>query len=465
SHALRKASERATQAETRPKTWAAMIRDYAPFHSGTRHQMTMFFSLATLYEHTWDPRVGQALRECADAFLDPSHATGTWRPQDSDLPAHADAPSMGHFWVPALWKYRRVTNDPRMPDILARYFAAGYAADPFREHGTVGVYSNSYLGYAYYFTRDPRFLPLAVKELKELLPYAKPLAKPSDIGERIYNPYAPARTFAGTPRLIWALNAARRDGVRMGQQPLPPQRTAIAIQKSAGRELTATLWGFDAELTLIAPDAKPFRDFTVKSEKFATEAQPFDRTLPNYEVFLHRLTIPAEALAGVYVFVPHLDLAVLDWNAESTPLWNAARPLALQPGESVVLPLSEDDKELQLESAQASLLRLRDRDGMEHLGQVKGNLVTFALDARERTARIEIVTKPGWFRMVKRPVEMCWATRDDSPAIAVRVGTDVQGVTHDESQPFLSGRFGSAVQIVPKRALHLPDHVSRATAL
>ena len=439
-----------------------MIRDYAPFHSGTRHQMTMFFSLATLYEHTWDPRVGQALRECADAFLDPPHATGTWRPQDSDLPAHADAPSMGHFWVPALWKYRRVTNDPRMPDIMARYFSAGYAADPFREHGTVGVYSNSYLGYAYYFTRDPRFLPLVTKELDQLLPYAKPLAKPSDIGERIYNPYAPARTFAGTPRLIWALNTARRDGVRMGHQPLPPQRTAIVVRKSAGQELSATLWGFDAELTLIGPDAKPFHGFTVNTEKFASEVQPFDRTLRSYEVYLHRLTIPAVAVEGMYVFVPHLELAVLDWNAKSTPLWNATRPLALQPGESVYLPLSDDDKELQLESAQASLLRMRIGDGVEHPDKVNGNTATFTIQSRERAARIEIATKPGWFQIVNRPVEKCWVSADGTTTAvtdASRVGTDARRISHDETKQFLPGRFGSAVQIAPKRALHIPDHV------
>ena len=445
-----------------PKSWAAMMRDYAPFHSGTRHQMTMFFSLATLYEHTWDPRVGQALRECADAFLDPAHATGTWRPQDSDLPSHADAPSMGHFWVPALWKYSRVTHDPRMPDILARYFAAGYAADPFREHGTVGVYSNSYLGYAYYFTRDPRFLPLAAKELDLLQRYAKPLEKPSDIGERIYNPYAPALTFAGVPRLIWALEAAKRDGVRIGPQPIPPQRTVIAIQKPIGKELNVTLWGFDSQLTMIGPHARPFHNFVVKTEKFASEVQPFDRTLPNYEVFLHRVMIPASEEDGVYFFKPQLELAVLDWNSPRTPMWNAARPLAIQPGEAIFYLFDDESRVLQLESAQASLLRLRDQNDVVHLGKVSGNLVTFSLtDNFARPAQIEIQTKPGWFRITDRAEITCWVSPNGQ---SILVGDDGRRYVpkHDPKQSFLPGRFGSAVQIVPNRALHIPDHLLEA---
>jgi hypothetical protein len=452
---------RPTAAGEPAKSWAAMIRDYAPFHSGTRHEMTMFFSLATLYEHTWDPRVGQALRECADAFLDPAHATGTWRPQDSDLPAHAEAPSMGHFWVPALWKYTRVTQDPRMPDILARYFAAGYAADPFREFETVGVYSNSYLGYAYYFTRDARFLPLAAKELELLQPYANPLEKPDDIGQRIFNPYAPARTFAGVPRLAWALDAARKEGVRIGPKPLPPQRTAIALRKLAGNELRATLWGFEPAFAVVGPDGKPFSNFAVKTERFATDIQPFDRTLPKYEVWLHSLTIPATAPEGDYVFTPKLELAVLDWSDAAAPLWSAAQPLSLKLGEGVWLPIAADQQALKLESAEAASLRLHDRAGHERPGKVAGSTVTFDLkESHPDVVRIETATKSGWFRVVERAESACWVTPTE--ASAARVGPALQPLSdalHDPSKSFLPGRFGSAVQIVPKRALHIPDHV------
>ena len=43
-------------------------------------------------------------------------------------------------WVPALWKYSRATQDPRLPDILARYFAACLQADPFREDGWTAAF-------------------------------------------------------------------------------------------------------------------------------------------------------------------------------------------------------------------------------------------------------------------------------------------------------------------------------------
>ena len=450
----------------RPKSWAEMMRDYAPFHSGTRHQMTMFFSLATLYEHTWDPRVGQAMRECADAFVDPSHRTGTWRPQDSDLPAHADAPSMGHFWVPALWKYSRVSSDPRMQEILARYFAAGYAADPFREHERVGVYSNAYLGYAYYSTRDPRFLSLIEKELDQLQSYARLLTKPDEIGPRLYNPYAPAKTLTATPRLLWALDAARRDGVRIGPRPLPPQRTPIALRKLPGEEFQATLWGFDAELTLRGPDTRPFHNFEVKTDRFSSEIQPFDRIMPQYEVYLHRVTIPATGPAGDYVFTPKLELAVLDWHDSAAPIWNAARPLSLQPGDAVWLTIPAGANVLKLESAAPASLRIRDNDGQDVPGVVSDNSVEFRWNAAAKTrVRIETATKPGWFRFADRSAENCWVTpasvgHDARIGPRVVVGkTDALG---DGRETFLPGRFAKALRIETERALYIPDHVLEA---
>ena len=38
-----------TAAGEKPKTWAEMIRDYAPFTSGSRHQLTLLFNLAQAY--------------------------------------------------------------------------------------------------------------------------------------------------------------------------------------------------------------------------------------------------------------------------------------------------------------------------------------------------------------------------------------------------------------------------------
>ena len=60
------------------------------------------------------------------------------------------------------------------------------------------------------------------------------------------------------------------------------------------------------------------------------------------------------------------------------------------------------------------------------------------------------------------PAETCWVATD-APRVGFekRVGPrlgDTRRSDHDPEQPFLPGRFGSAVQIVPKRALHIPDH-------
>ena len=66
-----------------------MLRDYAPFQSGSRHQMTLLFNLATLYEHTWDPQIGKVLDEYAAMFLDPTQPNGVWQCQDHRLPASA----------------------------------------------------------------------------------------------------------------------------------------------------------------------------------------------------------------------------------------------------------------------------------------------------------------------------------------------------------------------------------------
>ncbi|MDX1944761.1 MAG: hypothetical protein SFU86_05080 [Pirellulaceae bacterium] len=446
------------------KTWAQMIRDYAPFYSGTRHNLTLFFNLATLYEHSWDPQIGLATREYADAFLDPAHPIGTWRPQESSLPSHAEAPSMGHFWVPALWKYARATGDPRMKQILPRYFDAGYAADPLRDYEDVGVYSNAYVGYAYYFTRDPKFLPLARHELDLIGEYAQPLADPQEINGRLYNPYAPARTFAGAPRLIWALQEARRNGVAMPKQPLRQQRTAIALHKQAGQELTARLWGFDRELTIIGPDGQRVVDFQVATEQFASEIQPFDRIQENYEVYLHRLTLPAGLPVGAYQLSPRLELAMLDWNTASAPLWNAAQPVQLKGKDAVYLPVSAEPQTLVVESAVAAQLRLRDVSGTEQTGKISGNRAEFALaGGRAGNVRLRIEGAGGWLRLADRDPDQCWVSPVDRPlspeAIPSKLATAAALRTSppfDLEPTFIAGRFGQGVQVVPGRALHLP---------
>ncbi len=199
--------------------------------------------------------------------------------------------------------------------------------------------------------------------------------------------------------------------------------------------------------------------------QYRTRYHFFAGLLPNYEVYLHRLTIPAMAPAGHYVFTPKLELAVLDWNTSTPPIWNAAQPLSLKLGEAVWLAIAADEPLLKLESAEAAFLRLRDRNGQVRIGKVSGNSVTFELkESRPDMVRIEMPSKPGWFRVVERPESSCWVT----PAVAdtsragpdFRIGySDARRVGHDLTQSFIPGRFGSAVQIVPKQALHIPDQV------
>ena len=153
---------------------------------------------------------------------------------------------MAHYWIPALWRYARATNDPRMPKVFDRYFKACLAADPFQ--ADVGVYSNTHIGYAYAFSKDPRHLRAAVAELDELRPHAEPLAKPEDLGQRLYNPYAPIRSFTGVPRLVWALEEAKRTW-RDGSAAR--DHCTRSVHRSPGRRRpirkhASSFWGFDA---------------------------------------------------------------------------------------------------------------------------------------------------------------------------------------------------------------------------
>ena len=156
-----------------------------------------------------------------------------------------------------------------MPDIFKKYFAACYAADPFLED--VGRYSDVHLGYAYYFTKDARHLRPAQLALDKLLPNAQPLAKPQDLGQRLYNPYAPIQSFTAVPRLLWALDRAHTDGVEIPRGPLlRPQRSAIAVGKIKDTPLILTLWGYDKTVRLIGLHGNPFAGFKVRTEKHAS---------------------------------------------------------------------------------------------------------------------------------------------------------------------------------------------------
>jgi len=440
--------------------WAEMIRDYAPFTSGLRHQMTQFFNLATLYEHTWDPKIGQALRECADVYLDPEHPIGVWRTQENSPPNFAAAPRLAHFWVPALWKYDRVTGDPRMPRVFKKYFAACYGTDPFRED--IGQYSNVHMGYAWYYTRDPRHLRPARVELDRLMPLAKPLEKPQDLGRRIYNPYAPIQSLTAVPRLTWALNDASRRGVPVGPPPrMKPQRTPIALLKAEGVPLRLTVWGFDREPRLVDSEGNRLVVRVTRRDRFATDLQPFDRTTRDFEVFLIECEVPREARAGTYLLVPRLECAVLSTNSRTLHL-NASWPIKLDAGQRVWLPPMQVP--LRLQSAVPSAWRLATAEGVPIPSRVVPGGLECEAAAGQRVVLQNALARSVWFRLDGLPAAECWVSLEgvtkNNPVTAARIDAAVSGTEPvDLARRFVSGRFGQAVPVTEKRDLVLPDHV------
>lgn len=463
----------ATEPGEPTKSWAEMIRDYSPFTSGLRHQMTQLFNLATLYEHTWDPAIGQVLRECADVYLDSKSRIGVWSTQENALPAFADAPKLAHFWVPALWKYARVTEDPRMKQIFRNYFKSCYTADPFRED--VGRYSNVHIGYAYYYTRDPRHLRPALNELEAILPFGTPLKGPEELRVRLYNPHVPIRCLTAIPRLLWALDASQRDGVTIPPPaPVKLQRSPIALWKPISQTLAVTLWGHDQELTLFDPAGERVRELDVTTERHASDMQPFDRTLPEFEVFLHELTLPRTAPAGYYVLSPRIGLAVLTTHPseETRPaLVNASRPVALSAGERFHVRAPQESASIEFESAAAAAIQVFGPAGERLNRAAQGNRVTVPVKTASRdagapaTVTFHNSTSDAlvWLRLVGLAPHDSWGsfngTMETTPNADATNAALPPLPTVDPTQFYASGRFGQAAHIVPGRQLELPDHV------
>jgi hypothetical protein len=443
------------------KSWAEMIRDYAPFQSGSRHQLTLFFNLATLYEHTWDPAVGQVLDEYAAAFLDPQHEIGVWRCQDNDLPGKSDSPMLAHYWAPALWKYARASGDPRMPDILRRYFMAGYHADPFAED--VGVYSNVQIGWAWYFTRDPRHLPPALHELKRLLPNALPLSKPEDLGPRIYNPHKPPQVFTAVPRLIAALDDARRQGLEPTAEPLTPQRTLMAIHKLPGQKLSMTLWGWEPQPQLLDAGGKAVGALS-EHQSHKSHRMPFDRVPRDYLARQCRATIESAASKDAWFFLdPKVDVGVVETRGVDHLLCWGAKPVQLEPARQFWWQPPRDAQQLVLESAQPTQLKIV-RDGVELTGKVVINRLTVLLAGSSAPLAIEsrIENAPLWFRLVDVPDDACWLSArgpvdTTPPQFPTPHGRKQPAVAELPAPTFVPGRFGQGLLIVPGRELQIPD--------
>jgi hypothetical protein len=457
---------RPTAKGEKAKTWAQMIRDYAPFNSGSRHQQTLFFNLATLYEHTWDPKIKQALSEYAEAFLDPEHPLGVWRCQDNGEPIRAAAPTMCHYWVPALWRYARASGDPRMPAIFDRYFKACLAADPFDED--LGIYSNVQIGYAYAFSKDPRHLRAAQRELERLKPHAQPLAKPEDLGERLYNPYAPIRCFAAVPRLVWALQEAKRIGIEV---PPPivtsPQRSPLAWKKQPGVEARITLWGFDHTLEIRGPDGSTLDKLDVVTTRHVSAIQPFDRTLPDYEVFVHRLTLPKSAPAGFYTLIPKLEMALLDVAGAEAAWCHAAHPVAIHPGERWLWRVPEGRETQRIDSGLPKNLRLTFDDGRpsDTKASTTGVTVSFKPEHAGAILRLENTGKSEvWIRLVDASSDKSWlATRTDLvPSAPPAPSLGGPRATAPKAY-YVEGRFGAGAVVHPGRKLMLPDHQKLTT--
>ncbi len=457
----------ANDEQRRSRSWAQLLRDYAPFQSGSRHQQTLFFNLATLYEHTWDPTVKQVLSDYAEAFLDPAHRIGVWRCQDNSLPKTSDSPMLAHYWSPALWKYARATNDSRMPDILRRYFMAGYWADPYG--GDVGVYSNNQIAWAWHFTRDPRHLIAAQRELDNLLPNAEPLSKPEDLGQRIYNPYAPIKSLAATPRLIAALQQGQQaPGTLPAPPPLAPQRTTIAIHKREGAALHAELWGWDPIPELSSPTGQ----VTVCSSgpTYKSHRQPFDRLLANFEVYSRQFEVAAPEPAGWYTLRPKLETGLLSLTKDAALLVWGAEPIYSPPRQRWTWRVASGVEQLLIESAKSDSFSVtvggmllpkkieKQRLVVSLTDVPQGSLLTI-----ENTAKVDT-----WFRLAELAPVDAWLSPTAAWPNTLPTFTPEPihkpFVNREPAQPYVAGRFGQALLITDGRELRIPDEIDDGQA-
>ncbi|MGE0605845.1 MAG: hypothetical protein AB7O62_01875 [Pirellulales bacterium] len=444
------------------QTWAEMIRDYAPFQSGSRHQMTLFFNLATLYEQTWDPALGQVAREFADAYLAPEEPNGVWQCQDHRLPAHSDSPMLAHYWSPAMWKYARATQDPRMPEVLRKYFTACYEADPY--HGEVGVYSEVQIAWAWHFTRDPRHLVAAQYQLQAMQPLAAPLARPEDLGPLIYNPHNPTRALTAVPRLLGALADAERSGVAVpSQPPLTPQRALVAFRRQRGVPLSAVTWGWDKQPSWLNEQGQPIA-MQADGSVQRSPRQPFDRVMPGYEAYRATVELSAAADDTWCYLSPTLETGLLELSGAAAVWCWAGEPLHLEPRRAFWWRNDGTVAELKLMSAQPGQLRvLRDGQPVAVQPVPNGLSVPLADVPAEAWLSMETPTEAGvWFQLAGVPASRCWVSSTgpvDSQAPPAELTALRVRPTVDPRQTFVPGKFRQGLLLVPGRRLRIPDEL------
>ena len=459
------------------KTWAEMIRDYAPFQSGSRHQQTLFFNLSTLYEHTWDPTIKKVLDEYAAAFIKPENPNGVWQCQDHHLPANADSPMLAHYWAPALWKYARASGDKRMPEVLKKYFTACLDADPYG--CDVGIYSNNQIAWAWHFTKDPRALTAAQHQLDKLLPFAQPPAKPEDLGGLIYNPYMPIMISATVPRAIGILADAKAQGIAVPPAPLlEPQRTLIAIANPPGAQRGGVLWGWDDKLAVVDETGKPCA--TTKVAVHRSNKQPFDRALPGFQVFRTEFTGLGDVGPAWSFVSPKLETGVLELDDERGIVWCwAGEPIHLEERKPWYWRRPSGAKSLVLEAARVAYLQVAYEGTLLPMKVVK-NRATYDLSNVPADALLTIESANGnerWFRIVEPANADCWVSAvkpfDRSGAAWPMPPTptkliearrkpalEVEGVT--AAGPSVAGRFGKAIYVSAGTEFRIPDEHTSA---
>jgi hypothetical protein len=464
------------------KSWAEMVRDYAPFQSGSRHQQTLFFNLSTLYEHTWDPTVKQVLDEYAAAFIKPENPNGVWQCQDHHLPANADSPMLAHYWSPALWKYARASGDKRMPEVLKKYFTACIDADPYG--CDVGIYSNNQIAWGWYFTKDPRFFAAERYERTRLSNRrSRESDKPEDVGGRIYNPYNPIFVSATMPRLNGVFQELRRLGKEQLEElpkgpSLDPQRTLIAFRLDHFRkQQTGVLWGWDPNVEIVDADGI-HAEATKQVRTLRSHRQPFDHNLRSFPVFQTDFTMPADARQEWCYISPKAETGIIDLACGGHMWYWAGEPVKLEANRTFTWFRDPKLKTVTIETATPGRIQLSADSSKFHgylPGRVEKNrFIADLAKLPDDVVRIEIQStdrEPIWLRFADMPDDACWGNTYHPSHLSVYSGNPPptpKKLIEARRKPKLevdgvsaAGKFGKALYVAGGSEFEIPDEVAQ----